>query len=158
MNDNPPNLTPERQATLVKAVGALLAELDAEIAAHTPPPVCKASGRCCHFEEYGHRLYVTMVELHYFAATAPPLNPAFKIQDGQSPPGCPYQIANLCTARAARPMGCRIYFCDPQAQSWQNSVYEKYHAQLRSLHEKFGVEYEYLEWRMALQLSVPRDP
>jgi Fe-S-cluster containining protein len=30
-------------------------------------PVCVASGKCCHFESYGHRLYVTTLELATFA-------------------------------------------------------------------------------------------
>jgi Fe-S-cluster containining protein len=65
--------------------------------------------------------------------------------------GCPYQINNLCTAREARPLGCRIYFCDENAKSWQNEVYEKYHAQLAAVHERFGVPYRYIEWRAALR-------
>src|SRR5688572_16070154 len=48
----------------------------------------------------------------------------------ESPRGCPYQVDGLCTARNARPLGCRLYFCDENAQSWQNEVYEKYHARL----------------------------
>ncbi len=26
-------------------------------------PICQLSGRCCHFQDYGHRLYVTTLEL-----------------------------------------------------------------------------------------------
>ncbi|MEI8198293.1 MAG: hypothetical protein WCI73_20560, partial [Phycisphaerae bacterium] len=84
---------------------------------------------------------------------APPEAAGFRlgVLTPQTPaPGCPYQVDNLCTVRAARPMGCRIYFCDPNAQAWQNRVYETYHARLRGLHEEFGVPYEYLEWRAAL--------
>ena len=58
-------------------------------------------------------------------------------------------------------MGCRLYFCDPNAQAWQNTVYETYHARLQALHAEFGVPYEYLEWRAALQRlmqPVNRDP
>jgi len=35
-----------------------------EIASHGA--VCRGSGRCCRFEEWGHRLYVTGVELVHF--------------------------------------------------------------------------------------------
>src|SRR3954470_22393228 len=29
-------------------------------------PICIVSGRCCRFEEFGHRLYVTTLELATF--------------------------------------------------------------------------------------------
>lgn len=29
-------------------------------------PICRTSGKCCRFEEYGHRLYVTTLELAAF--------------------------------------------------------------------------------------------
>jgi Fe-S-cluster containining protein len=69
----------------------------------------------------------------------------------ESPRGCPFQVEGLCTAREARPLGCRLYFCDENAQSWQSEVYEKYHAKLRAVHERFGLPYRYLEWRAALR-------
>src|SRR6476469_3290128 len=138
---------------LVEAVGAILAEADADIAARRP--VCRASGRCCRFEEYGHRLYVTAAEMVFFAkhktqntkhetggqGAVVSLPQFFSVE---SPRGCPYQVEGLCTAREARPLGCRLYFCDENAQSWQNEVYEKYHAQLRAVHERFGLAYRYL--------------
>jgi hypothetical protein len=147
--------------TLSAAVAHILANADADIAAHKP--ACRNSGRCCRFEEYGHRLYVTSAELLHFAHThvAPPAScplpapthaislPQFFSSD--APRGCPYQIDNLCTAREARPLGCRVYFCDASAQSWQNELYEKYHSQLVALHDQFQLSYCYLEWRAALR-------
>jgi Fe-S-cluster containining protein len=149
-------------ASLLESVRAILAAADADIAARKP--VCQASGRCCKFEQYGHRLYVTAAELAHFTATLatmkderstmkdPPSTvslPQFFAQP--APTGCPYQVDNLCTARDARPLGCRIYFCDENAQSWQAEVYEKYHAQLQALHETHALPYRYMEWRAALQ-------
>jgi Fe-S-cluster containining protein len=29
-------------------------------------PICNASGRCCHFDEFGHRLYITTAEMATF--------------------------------------------------------------------------------------------
>jgi Fe-S-cluster containining protein len=69
--------------------------------------------------------------------------------------GCPFQQGTLCTAREARPLGCRIYFCDENAQSWQQAVYEQYHAQLQAVHERFGLPYRYIEWRQALREISP---
>jgi Fe-S-cluster containining protein len=159
---------PPAALDITDAVAAILAEADADIAARKP--VCRASGRCCKFEEYGHRLYVTAAEMAYFekhetrglkhetrnakhetdgAARAVVSLTQFFASD--APRGCPYQVDGLCTAREARPLGCRLYFCDENAQSWQNAVYEKYHAKLQALHQQFGLPYRYLEWRAALR-------
>ena len=142
------------------SVARILAAADADVAARKP--VCRASGRCCHFEEWGHRRYVTAAELLHFAraqgaaaASGPSTHdkrhrlPQFIAREDVQ--GCPYQVDHLCTAREARPLGCRIYFCDASAQSWQNDVYEKYHGQLRALHEQYGLPYRYVEWRVGLQ-------
>ena len=146
------------------AVARILAEADVDIGARKP--VCLSSGRCCHFEEWGHRLYVTGVELMHFAQVHAASDenrtqietkrsislPQFFAAD--APRGCPYQVDQRCTAREARPLGCRIYFCDENARGWQNEVYEKYHARLRDVHAGFGVPYRYIEWRAALRELV----
>jgi Fe-S-cluster containining protein len=147
-------------------MAALLARADVDIAARRP--VCRASGNCCKFEQHGHRLYVTAAELAHFAlvhvsapqqskiqtqyskSDTPQTLPLQQFFAQQKPTGCPYQINNLCTAREARPLGCRIYFCDANAQSWQNDLYEKYHNELKTLHAQFNLPYRYLEWRAAL--------
>ena len=64
--------------------------------------------------------------------------------------GCPYQLNGLCAAHEARPFGCRVYFCDPASTDWQHDQYERFHAAIRELHERFGVPYWYAEWRDAL--------
>jgi Fe-S-cluster containining protein len=153
---------------LSAAVAEVLADADADIAARKP--LCRASGNCCKFEQHGHRLYVTAAELIHFAHTHAPAieNQKLKIENTHrlslpqffaqpAPTGCPYQVDNLCTAREARPLGCRIYFCDANAQSWQNDVYEKYHRRLRELHDRFAVAYRYLEWRAALRELLPEN-
>lgn len=151
---------PEASPELVGDVLALLAEVDAEVARRGP--VCEASGRCCRFEAYGHRLYVTTAEAVVFGvAHVAGREEAEKKQAarvslplyfaGEKVEGCPYQVEGLCTARQARPLGCRVYFCDPTAKAWQEEVYERFHAQLKALHEKHGVRYGYWEWRVALR-------
>ena len=64
--------------------------------------------------------------------------------------GCPFQVERLCSVHAIRPLGCRIFFCDPDAQAWQGSVYEQYHDEVRQLHDGRGIAYRYLEWRDGL--------
>ncbi len=146
-------------ADISKEVGRILAEADADVAARKP--VCRASGRCCKFEAYGHRLYVTAAEVIYFSKMHMRAEPRTKKGAAvvslpqffarRTVEGCPYHVEGLCTAREARPLGCRIYFCDANAQSWQNEVYEKYHGQIKELHAKFEVPYRYMEWREALR-------
>ena len=106
-------------------------------------PVCEMSGRCCKFEEYGHRLYVSTLELAAFYAGAP-------IAGEWDGTGCPFQKGKLCTVHTIRPFGCRMYFCDPTAQDWQQGMYEQFHARLKKLHEELAVPYYYVEWRGAL--------
>ena len=144
----------------------LYAQLDEDIALRKP--ICNASGRCCKFELWGHRLYVSTLELANFlqvtrrekpdapgtdsvAAITFPL-PLYQ-EDGTLSPGCPWQIDGLCTARSARPLGCRIYFCDTPAKSWQQERYEYYHENITALHAAFEIPYRYMEWRQALALS-----
>src|SRR5689334_5951867 len=83
-------------------------EVDAEVKA--AGPVCIASGRCCRFKEYGHVLFLSNLEAEVLLDGAPPYSPPV------SSDFCPFQKENLCTAREPRPLGCRIYYCDPTYQ------------------------------------------
>ncbi len=115
---------------------ALYDSVDAEVKAAGPQ--CQASGRCCRFKEYGHTLFVSELEARALLDSAPaystPVSPDF----------CPFQSGNLCTARSERPLGCRIYFCDPAYQDTGNQIMEKH---LRIL-KKLADEYK-LDWRYA---------
>lgn len=132
------------RSDVVAAVRTLYAEVQTEIDARRP--LCVMSGRCCRFEEFGHRLFVTTMELAAFVADLPdqPIAP----WDGT---GCPFQVAKLCTVHTIRPFGCRMFFCDSTSTQWQNEQYERFHAELKRLHESLGVPYVYLEWRDALR-------
>jgi Fe-S-cluster containining protein len=136
-----------QRGEVIDAVRELYGSLQAEIDRRRP--VCQISGRCCRFDEYGHRLYVTTMELAAFfhdLQTPPPPPPA---GDGR---GCPFQINKLCSVHAIRPMGCRLFFCDATAADWQQQQYELFHARLKRMHESLGVPYAYLEWRKALEV------
>src|ERR1700730_5200937 len=91
--------------------------VDAEVRA--AGPVCVASGRCCRFKEYGHTLFLSNLEAEVLLNAAPsyehPVTAAF----------CPFQQGNLCTAREPRPLGCRIYYCDPAYQETGALLSEK---------------------------------
>lgn len=125
-----------------RAMRDFYAEVDAAVAAHAP--VCVNRGQCCRFDTFGHRLYVTAVEMMYFAKGLAdrPLAPT----DG----ACPYQIEGRCTARDHRPLGCRVFFCEERSQAWQGPEYERFLARLKEIGEAFAIPYRYGEWLAAL--------
>jgi Fe-S-cluster containining protein len=121
---------------LRKVVLKLYAEVDREVA--EAGPVCIASGRCCRFKEYGHVLFLSNLEAEVLLAAAPPYDPASVTSDF-----CPFQKGNLCTAREPRPLGCRVYFCDPGYQEKCNEISEKYLRKIKELADEHGVDYRY---------------
>ncbi|MFT3788098.1 MAG: hypothetical protein QM770_18315 [Tepidisphaeraceae bacterium] len=70
--------------TAVRAIGSIdtvraeLARLyaDFQVELDARKPRCDRSGRCCRFEEYGHRLFVTTLELAAFVDSVRPLSPS----------------------------------------------------------------------------------
>ena len=155
-----------KRPEVVRAVGELYDRL--QIQAEARKPICVQSGKCCRFDEYGHRLYVTTIELAAFVSQLLPIadcrlpavspsNPPIagvanrrSLPLAASPGGCPYQIDKMCGVHPIRPFGCRIFYCDPTAAQWQQEKYEQFHGELKELHEKFGIQYFYVEWRQGL--------
>ena len=148
-------------------IRSLYADIDAAVTERSP--VCNASGRCCRFEEFGHRLYVTGLEIAWFllrvrnwdfgigaergksgepgvslTQLAPTPNPQLLI------PNCPYQIDGLCSTHAIRPLGCRVYFCEKGTEDWQQDTTEHFLSRLKQLHADHGLPYVYMEWRHGL--------
>jgi hypothetical protein len=124
-----------RAAELRAKVIELYHEVDSAVAA--AGPVCVASGKCCRFKEYGHTLFLSNLEADVLLDAAPaydsPVSADF----------CPFQKDNLCTAREPRPLGCRIYFCDPNYQETGNRITEKYLSKLKQLADAHGISWEY---------------
>ena len=156
----PTHGTPERESwrkwaaaartpAIASDLRSLYAALDAEVAARKP--TCWLSGKCCKFDSYGHRLYVTGLEIAWLANLLDASGRA-RLADSPLPglDGCPFQVNGLCSVHAIRPIGCRVYFCDPAARGWQNEVYEAFLGRLKGLHETYLLEYRYMEWRQGL--------
>ncbi len=102
-------------------------------------PVCELSGRCCRFLEYDHTLFLTVLESAYLIANAP--NPVRPLDDGAT---CPWQDhQGRCTARDARPLGCRAYFCDPRYEGKAGPLTERGLARLRTIVETLGTSWSY---------------
>jgi Fe-S-cluster containining protein len=124
--------------------------IDAAVEARRP--LCSMSGRCCNFEAYGHRLYLTGLETAYTLARLDGAPTAGAIAAARSRGGCPFQEGKLCSIHAFRPPACRVYFCDPTAGDWMQETSERLLRELRRLHERHGVEYRYGEWRSMLEM------
>lgn len=130
---------------LRRQVLELYRDVDREVAA--AGPVCVASGRCCRFKEWGHVLYISNLEADVLLAAAPeydaPVSPDF----------CPFQKDKLCTAREPRPLGCRVYFCDPNYQATANAITEKYLRRLKDIAQDNGIEWSYAPLRQFLDAA-----
>jgi hypothetical protein len=60
-----------------------------------------------------------------------------------TPDFCPFQKGNLCTAREPRPLGCRVYYCDPNYQEAGRRISETYLRRLKDLADAEGVPWHY---------------
>lgn len=159
---NPPNVAagPELVArwlhaatdeSVARHVEQIYFDIASEIALRRPR--CDASGRCCRFEAWGHRLYVTGLETAYAwvrlnADQRPDLG---AVGEARARGGCPFQPDVPCTIHPIRPLGCRVFFCDPTAGEWQEKLYERLLGRLRAVHDALALPYVYAEWRALLE-------
>lgn len=101
--------------------------------------VCLGGGVCCRFDLFGHRLYVSTLELAELTSRRPPApRPA-------GPDRCLYQVGPDCTARARRPLGCRIFFCREEKKAVLARLHERLHRRLRGIHSRHCIPYAYAE-------------
>jgi len=145
------------RADVFEAMRELYAEADRTIAEKNA--TCWNKGECCRFGQYGHRLYVTALEVAYYLAMGDSPSPTVTVLPGRSSlpvlndhsvDACPHAFEGKCHARERRPLGCRVFYCDPNAQHWQGPLTEEYLGRLRSLHERLSVPYFYADWMTIL--------
>ena len=110
---------------------------EADQAVAAAGPVCVASGRCCRFKEYGHVLFLSNLEAEVLLANAPPYDRPV------SADFCPFQKDNLCTAREPRPLGCRVYYCDPAYEETGQRISEEYLQRLKALANEHEAAWRY---------------
>ena len=108
----------------------------AEDLASRPGLFCEMSGRCCRFKEAEHELFLTGLEFQEMAAHGG------RPGDRES---CPWLRDGLCGIREGRALACRTYFCSDEAES--AAVTERWHKEIRRLHDKLGLPYEYRSLR-----------
>ena len=139
------SLDPDRFRARVQEV---YRDLDAAVAALAP--VCQVSGRCCRFVEYDHTLFVSAPEFAILLADAP--KPSRPVDAGAT---CPWQDARgRCTAREARPLGCRVYFCDPGYAPHGPDLAEAAIARLKALVEEMGLPWDYAPLHRHLHRAI----
>ncbi len=126
---------------VLEALVATYAATDAELSVLSAR--CWGGGACCRFDIADHRLYVTTIELAWLTLAGSPPSP---IRPGR----CPYQVGPRCTARANRPLGCRIYFCNQSLREPAAEIYQAKHEDILRLHAQAGLAYHYVELTTAL--------
>ena len=104
---------------------------------------CKACGDCCDFEIFGHRLYVTSVELAYFAEK---MKRDLRKMDTDV---CPYKIDGKCTVYPHRFAGCRIFACG-RNEDIESNLSEKSLQKLKQIGEQHQIPYQYKDLKTAL--------
>ena len=112
---------------------------------------CENCGKCCDFDRFDHRLYVTTLEILYFWNNLNKQKISFPqdLISDQKFSRCPYQQGQGCLARAFRPSGCRIFFCRDVPSKFQHELMEKCMQRLYVLHDKYEVLYycaDILDW------------
>jgi hypothetical protein len=106
--------------------------------------LCHACGRCCDFESYDHRLFVTSAEITHLIAAVGRGN-ILHMRDGV----CPYHLRGECTIHAYRFAGCRIFHCkaDPEAQA---ALSEWASSRFKAICQEAGLDYSYVDLKTAL--------
>lgn len=143
-------LAAARRADVARELETVYAHAAQEIARRRP--VCRASGRCCSFDAWGHRLYVTGLEAAYLVARLGRALVPRDVDEARARGGCPFQQGRLCGVHEIKPLGCRVYFCDPSHQDWQGLLSERALDDVRLIHERHAIAYRYAEWRGVLSM------
>jgi Fe-S-cluster containining protein len=109
---------------------------------------CEACGKCCDFEKYDHRLFVTGPEMLYLSAKLH--GKKIKLtQKGR----CPFNIEGKCTIYKYRFAGCRIFCCNGDTD-FQSQLSESALDIFKSICVEFKIPYSYTELETALEIFV----
>jgi Fe-S-cluster containining protein len=118
---------------------------------------CEVCGKCCDFEAYGHRLYVTTPEMIYFVEKIGKAN-VKQMTTGR----CCYQVDGpgmvslsnrKCGVHAYRFLGCRIFCCRGERE-FQSELMESAIKKFKALCDELQIPYRYVELPAALKSAV----
>jgi len=132
-------------APVVKKVAAIYDWLAGQLRLHGElAGACESCGRCCDFDEFDHRLFVTPPELMYLTAHLGRANikpmPAGR---------CPFNVAGKCDIHEHRFAGCRIFCCTGDSD-FQSELSESVLKRLKLLCAEFRISYHYTDLAAAL--------
>lgn len=129
----------------MEAVQEIYQNLDRRLEA--AEPLCKACGRCCNFDSFGHRLYITTPELVYFRNNLTENEiPILPMTDGV----CPYRKDRKCSVYPWRFAGCRIFNCTGNVEL-QSRFSEETITLCKTLCLLHGLEYRYMDLKGGLE-------
>ncbi len=140
--DNPRARKTELSAEAAAALEDIYRRVDKEVSGSGVE--CWQRGDCCNFEKVDHTLFASSLEVGYVKEKHPAPFPAGSIL-------CPFWEEGLCVERERRPLGCRTYFCDGNYSRQLQAIYEKHHAEIRKLAERFELPYSYGPFVAALR-------
>ena len=130
---------------LLNKVAEIYNWLDEQIRlSEQPGGRCDSCGRCCDFEAFDHRLFVTPPELIYLVANlgAENIKP---MPDSR----CPYHLICQCTVYKYRFAGCRIFSCKADV-GFQSRLSETVLKKFKSICIEFKTPYRYTDLATAL--------
>jgi hypothetical protein len=156
-----------RRKEIVRRVSDIYKWLDEELSAQSVAAgACGICGKCCDFDAFGHRLFVTTPEMIYFVEKVGSGNIKqmachgvgdIKANSDIDVPGrsrtggrCPYQVNNKCTIHPYRFAGCRIFCCKGDA-GFQSELSEAVVKKFKALCDEFQIPYRYVELPAALK-------
>lgn len=136
---------PKSKNQICERVAEIYHWLDSQISGSAGPAgVCEACGKCCDFESFEHRLFITAPELMYLAES-----PGVSGLKPMTTSRCPYNIDGKCTIYGYRFAGCRIFCCRGN-KDFQNGLSESALKKFKSLCTDFQIPYRYAELAAAL--------
>jgi Fe-S-cluster containining protein len=109
---------------------------------------CNACGKCCDFDKYDHRLFVTSPELIYLID-----NLGYENIKPMKKGCCPYQTAGRCSIYKYRFAGCRIFCCSGDAD-FQSRLSESTLEMFKQVCIDFDIPYRYADLPTTLNSVV----
>ncbi len=98
---------------------------------------CRQCGKCCDFDSYDHRLFITTPEIIY-------LKSKLGVDNLKEMVGgiCPYNKEGKCTVHKHRFCGCRVFCCSGD-KDFQSELIEKAIKKFKQICDKYQIEYRY---------------
>lgn len=131
---------------LIKKVAEIYDRLEWQISNNSElAGQCKACGKCCDFDGFEHRLFVTPPELIYLAE-----NLGSEHLKPMTTNRCPYNIDGRCGIYKYRFACCRIFCCRGD-KDFQSRLSESVLKKFKSICEEFAIDYRYTDLAPALK-------